>query len=282
MNFKNLAIRSLSGIVYVGAIIGCILWGKVGMGLLCSLFAIGASYELEKQTLGKAEGSRWMLTWVLDAAILVAMVWCSAMYLSFWGMPLFFAGIILFLFRFIWQIFIVQPKPLMSVAVSCLAILYIGFPLALFASLSWILNLPWVLICAVAMIWINDSGAYLVGCTIGRNKMFPRLSPKKSWEGFIGGVVFNIAAAFIYFYCFDLKSSPFLSNVQGWIFIGIAVSAIATLGDLFESMLKRSLGIKDFGNIIPGHGGILDRIDSLLFVVPGVSVFCFLGYLMFL
>jgi phosphatidate cytidylyltransferase len=117
-----------------------------------------------------------------------------------------------------------------------------------------------------ALIWINDTGAYCVGSTLGKHRLCERLSPKKSWEGFWGGMLFCIIASLIYAY---ISKTPMLANL----ILAVIVSAFATLGDLFESMLKRSAGVKDAGNIIPGHGGVLDRIDSLLFVAPAVAIF---------
>ena len=121
-------------------------------------------------------------------------------------------------------------------------------------------------------IWINDTGAFCVGSLIGRRRLFERISPKKSWEGFWGGLVFCIAFSIFFALVFD----KFFYNLPVNIFIAFAivVSVFATFGDLFESLLKRSAGVKDSGKIMPGHGGILDRIDSLLMVGP--ICFCFL------
>ena len=118
-------------------------------------------------------------------------------------------------------------------------------------------------------IWLNDTGAYLVGCTIGKHRLFERISPKKSWEGFFGGMVFCIAAgAFAHL---------LIGGSQAiWIPFAIIVSVFATWGDLVESLIKRTAGVKDSGNIMPGHGGVLDRIDSLLFVAPAILAYLFL------
>lgn len=278
---KNLLIRCASGVIYIGAIVGAILVGKIGMAFLTSLLSLGAVYELESNTLGKDSGTPWKSIWMLDSAVILCFIWAiSNVAGNSTTIVLGSLGFLLLAFRFIFQIFS-KGNAVSSIAISTLSYLYIGFPLALFALIGAEPINRWVIICAVAMIWINDTGAYLVGCTIGRNKMFPGISPKKSWEGFTGGLLFNIAAAFIFFYCFRLDQYLIISNVMGWIFIGICVTAFATLGDLFESILKRSLGIKDFGNIIPGHGGVLDRIDSLLFVVPGVCLMLLLTSIMF-
>lgn len=112
------------------------------------------------------------------------------------------------------------------------------------------------------LIWVNDSFAYLVGRTIGRTKLFPRVSPKKTWEGTIGGLVFALAAAY-----FMASHEPIVSPVQ-WVTLAAVIVVTGSLGDLVESKLKRSAGVKDSGAIMPGHGGMLDRLDSLIFAAP--------------
>lgn len=272
LDLKNLSVRTFSGAVYIGLLIGAIVLGTTAIAILMAVFAVLATYELEGNALKADNPDRWYVPWIVDAAALASLqlsVIFSPYHTHAW---FFLAFVCLLCLRFIMQIFIPEGKPLKSIAIAALEVLYIGLPLYLLSVAVSFIHNPWIVVCALAMIWINDTGAYLVGCSIGKHKMFPRLSPKKSWEGFFGGLLFNIGAAFIFFYCFHLDQFEFISNVQGWIFIGICVTVFATLGDLFESMLKRSLGIKDFGNIIPGHGGILDRIDSLLFVVPMVML----------
>ena len=114
-----------------------------------------------------------------------------------------------------------------------------------------------LLFLAFIAIWVNDSGAYLAGSQLGRHKLFPSLSPNKSWEGFVGGFIATVLVSYF------LMEGSLLGLVYGAV-----ISVAATWGDLFESMLKRKAGVKDSGKVIPGHGGILDRIDSLLFVLP--------------
>lgn len=116
-------------------------------------------------------------------------------------------------------------------------------------------------------IWVNDTGAYLTGVTMGRHKLFPRISPKKSWEGSIGGALLTVASAFVV--------AHFCTFMSIWQWIGMALIVVTagTFGDLTESMMKRQLGIKDSGHILPGHGGFLDRLDSMLFAIPAVVVY---------
>lgn len=270
LDSKNLLIRTVSGLIYAGLLIGAFVLGTLATAILTSVFAICASYELDSNTVARDNPGRWTMTWFLDAASLVFLIFSFlAISRPEFLVCIWFFIVVLFT-RFLLQIFIDQHDPLRSIALYTFQQVYIGLPLGLLTASVGAVSNPWIVVCAVGMIWISDTGAYLVGSAFGRHKLFPRLSPHKSWEGFLGGLVFNIGAAFVFFYCFGLNHGEFISNVQGWIFIGICVTAFATLGDLFESLLKRSLGIKDFGNVIPGHGGVLDRIDSLLCVVPCV------------
>ncbi len=126
---------------------------------------------------------------------------------------------------------------------------------------------PYLMISILALIWINDSFAFLVGKNFGKNKLFPSVSPKKTIEGFFGGFVFSLIGA-MFISKFNLDFS-----MLNWIIIAVIVSVIGTIGDLVESKFKRQAKVKDSGNIMPGHGGILDRLDSLLFAAPFVYLY---------
>jgi phosphatidate cytidylyltransferase len=127
---------------------------------------------------------------------------------------------------------------------------------------SWILPIS-----VFFFIWCNDTGAFFVGCSIGRHKMFERISPKKTWEGFFGGAAVAIIAGIVF--------SRFFAVMNIWQWIGMAATVVAagTLGDLVESSMKREMEIKDSSNILPGHGGMLDRFDSTLLAIPCVLVY---------
>jgi phosphatidate cytidylyltransferase len=122
----------------------------------------------------------------------------------------------------------------------------------------------------MTLVWINDSGAYLVGMSVGRHRLFERISPKKSWEGAIGGAVLTLICAL----WLDMIMGAL--NRTDWLFLALIVSVFGVFGDLTESLFKRSVGQKDSGKIIPGHGGLLDRIDSVLFVMPLAAVYLIL------
>jgi phosphatidate cytidylyltransferase len=120
-------------------------------------------------------------------------------------------------------------------------------------------------------LWVNDTGAYCVGSLLGRHKLFPRISPGKSWEGSIGGAIFVLAAAWAISTYLDGE----MLTLWAWLGLGLVVVIFGTWGDLVESLFKRTLGIKDSGNILPGHGGMLDRFDSSLLAIPAAVVYLY-------
>ena len=138
------------------------------------------------------------------------------------------------------------------------------------AAISYI-SAPRILLAVFVFIWVNDTGAFLSGITLGKHRLFERISPKKSWEGFFGGLIACVLVALATNkWCNEFFQVPELGT---WIGLSVIVSVMATFGDLTESLLKRTEGVKDSGHLIPGHGGILDRIDSLLLVSPTVLIY---------
>lgn len=166
-----------------------------------------------------------------------------------------------------------KDRPVENIAATIFIIIYLAIPLSLINFLVFpeIINAndytPKLLIALFSLIWIYDSGAYLVGVSIGNHRLFERISPKKSWEGAIGGTLIALAASyFIAGFIPEIK-------LMHWIAISILTVVSSTFGDLTESMFKRHFGIKDSGNILPGHGGVLDRFDSLFFAAPVVVMY---------
>lgn len=173
---------------------------------------------------------------------------------------------------FISELYLKKENPLESLAYSILGQIYVAVP---FSALNYIAfnyssteEYHYAYILALFLfIWVNDSFAYVFGSMLGKNRMFERISPKKSWEGFFGGAACTIIASYIYSIYFTELSSI------GWIGFAIFVIVFGTLGDLIESLFKRTLKIKDSGSMLPGHGGILDRFDSMIFAIPSLFVY---------
>lgn len=273
---KNLLARALSGAVYVAIIVACtLLGGWCFTGLLIALTVL-AVVEFRTLTMPRSESSlERVVPYIMDvigaAAITLAIAW------DIW----FLMVVLLYLLlRPVVQLYIHDEVPVRSVCLSYASMLYIAFPLALLSGLERSLGPDqgrWIVFAMFVMIWLNDTGAYLVGSAIGRHKLFPSVSPGKTWEGWAGGTVFAVASAFILKYCFPslyegVGTGPLVAMA------GI-VAVFGTWGDLVESRIKRSLHVKDSGHIMPGHGGILDRIDSLLLVAPAtVLLFLALTY----
>ncbi|MGV3539707.1 MAG: phosphatidate cytidylyltransferase, partial [Rufibacter sp.] len=154
-----------------------------------------------------------------------------------------------------------------------LGVFYIALPFTLLHVLAFLPGqYSWQIILGIMfLIWASDTGAYAAGKSFGKHKLFPRISPGKTWEGWVGGVVLSLVVAYVL--------SLFYQDLalEHWLGMAVLVSIFGVLGDLVESMLKRSLGVKDSGTLIPGHGGILDRFDSLILVVPFLVAFLMLA-----
>lgn len=270
MKFKSWLLRALSGIVYVGVIIGCIFWGDIPFSILAAIFGIVAVIEFKKICEGISENSLPPL--FLDAAGIV--------FLSFsWLWYPLLGWIVVYLCRMILELYVRNEKPIRCLAISLMTQIYIGIPLATMTFMGKYLGLHFIF-AIFLMIWINDTGAFVVGSLLGKHRLFERISPKKSWEGFFGGLGFNLLAGWL----FAIGGGLFWDvkwNVITWLIFAALISIFSTWGDLVESLMKRSLHIKDSGNIIPGHGGILDRIDSLLLVMPAAFIFMLIYEIIF-
>ena len=173
------------------------------------------------------------------------------------------------LFIYFQELYRKSENPFQNIAYTILGPVYVVLPFCFFYALAFLsghysYQLPLGLL---LLIWANDTGAYMIGVKFGKHRLFERHSPKKSWEGFAGGVLFSLFAGFI-------LSNYFKElNPTNWLIVAFICSVAGTYGDLCESMLKRSLGTKDSGGLLPGHGGLLDRFDSLFFAAPAVYLF---------
>lgn len=271
---KNIVIRAISGAIYIALIIGSLIAGPIWFTALTALFALLAVWEFHSVTSNR-DGKRNVIQTIalaLDIAASVTLVMMTE------AQPVTFIGLVLFaiatytLLRLVLALYDKSGNALVSTFRSAMSLLYIGVPLAIlsftnrfYSGTEHVFGLVMLMF---VMIWLNDTGAYCVGCTLGKHRLCERLSPKKSWEGFWGGMLFAVGAGAAY--------GLTIGTVRGvgfYMVMGAVVSLFATWGDLFESLIKRTSGVKDSGKIMPGHGGILDRIDSLLFVAPATLIY---------
>lgn len=169
----------------------------------------------------------------------------------------------------IYELYTASENPFHNVAIILLGLVYIGIPFALVEVLAFHGDdfQGTVIFSLLLLTWSNDTGAYLIGSQIGKTPLFPRISPKKTWEGSIGGLLVTILIAVLLHQIYGQLS------VGRWIGLAIIVSIFGSFGDLVESMLKRSLGKKDSGSLLPGHGGILDRFDAFIFIMPFATTY---------
>ncbi len=253
--------RTLTGILFVIVLAGGIYYHSLSFALIFLLIVLAGIHEMSR-LFSKSENKIDLYS----TAILGIYIFIS-IYLVRSGIssPSVYTGIIpIIAYLFIKELFLRNKAPLVNIALSLLTACYIATPFALINILAfkdgvYNFHLP---LAIFILVWINDTGAYLSGITLGKHKFFERISPKKTWEGTIGGFLLTICAAYVLSLLWNDM------NMIQWLFFGSIISTMAVLGDLAESMFKRSIGVKDSGTILPGHGGILDRFDAVLFAIP--------------
>ncbi len=257
----NLLRRSFSGIIFVLIFVSSILVSKESYIVLTSLFALLGIWEFSKMIDFKS-----FVSYIFFGLVLFLMLKRPESY-AITGVLIITILSSVFL---IYQLFAKKEILFFNDRSKLgLTIRYLIFSMSFLVLLPFYKGEynPYLMICILVLIWVNDSFAFLVGKNIGKTKLFVSVSPKKTIEGFVGGVVFAIIAAFT----ISKYNTDF--TLLNWIVIAVIVSVIGTIGDLVESKFKRQANIKDSGTIMPGHGGILDRLDSLLFAAPFVYMY---------
>lgn len=273
---NNFIQRAVTGVLFVIVLVGCILYSPLSFGILFTIISVLSVHEFAQLVSKSSEVSINKTITALGGAylFLALMSFCTQQSV---GARVFLPYLGLLLYMMITELYLKKKNPTGNWAYSMLSQLYVALPFALLNVLAFqnssetgsVTYNPILPLSIFVFIWLSDTGAYCVGSLIGKHRLFERISPKKSWEGSIGGGIFSIASS--------LGFAHFFPFMPGWQWVGLAIVVIifGTWGDLTESLMKRQLGIKDSGNILPGHGGMLDRFDSALMAIPAAVVYLY-------
>ena len=276
---NNFIARTITGVLFVATIVVCFL-NPTAMIFLFALVTGLTVWEftgLVNDRTGVTV-NRFIST-VAGVSFFLAMAGtCS----GFTSSTVFIPYLITIVYLLIAELYAKQEDPIHDWAYTMMSQMYVVLPFSLLNMLAfraapegimYIYTLP---LSVFVFLWVNDTGAYCCGSLFGKHKLFPRISPGKSWEGSVGGGVFVLAAAALVWYLTDsYDMNPTGMDMWEWMGLGLVVVVFGTWGDLVESLFKRTLGIKDSGNILPGHGGMLDRFDSSLLAIPAAVVYLF-------
>ena len=272
---KNLWVRTLSGAVLAAVVLGAVVWSQWSFGiLLAALLVVGLS---EFYTLAEKQGSKpQRIVGLVAGLVLFALNFAfisDDIQILGSARQVFVCGLAFLLLSlpamFICELYRRQENPAANIGTTLMGVVYVALPLSvmcyfpMFGGGAW--N-PRVMVFYIFIIWANDVFAYLVGMSIGRHRLFERLSPKKSWEGFFGGIVGAVAMGLV-------AARMLEGGYAAWAGLALVAAVSGVLGDLVESMFKRAAGVKDSGTLIPGHGGVLDRFDAMLLSAPFVFVY---------
>ena len=270
--------RIFSGVIYIALIVTAILLldnsPVVYLVVFPLLIVLGIG---EMITMAKDDATQSWLVNIIDMLGGVGIF--VALYLHYEGTTMQSRALWLLpiaaylLLHTIVQLYRPRQNAVHSLERSFFSLGYVALPVAMLNGIMSI-TAPRLLLGVFIFIWLYDTGAYCVGMLLGRHRLFERISPKKSWEGVIGGIALCIAGAYLTYYQFDEFFQ--VPSLTVWVGLSVVVAVFATFGDLVESLIKRTVGVKDSGHILPGHGGILDRIDSLLLVAPAVLMYLML------
>ncbi len=276
---KNFIVRTITGVIFVAAVVASFLRPEA-MVLLFSIVTGLTVWEFTGLVNQRKDVTvnRFIST-VAGVYLFFSMTYfCSDLYGGAAKSVVFIPYLVTIIYLLVAELYLKQKDPIADWAYTMLSQMYVALPLSLLNVLAFTATpsgnvmfntlLP---LSVFVFLWVNDTGAYCVGSLLGRHKLFPRISPGKSWEGSVGGAVFVMAAA----WAISAFVDDHMLALLEWLGLGLVVVVFGTWGDLVESLFKRTLGIKDSGNILPGHGGMLDRFDSSLLAIPASVVYLY-------
>jgi phosphatidate cytidylyltransferase len=276
---KDLARRTITAVVFAAVMLAGIVIHEYGLLALMLIIHSGCMWEyynlISSQQQYSVKQRRIAKYYVMIAGtFLFYLLGTGFRFLPFVNDYLYFFITPILLGYLVLELFLKSASPLSNAALNIMGVIYISLPLSMAVffpyikeNTSWFPDRCGIILCIVLLVWANDTMAYFTGSLFGKHKMFPSISPKKSWEGFFGGLIFSMFTGWILSMYFHQL------NAIEWITVGMIVSAFGTTGDLVESMIKRIAGVKDSGSILPGHGGFLDRFDAFIFCIPFVFIF---------
>ena len=277
---KNLIVRAITGVFFVTVMVLGILHPHA----LIVLFALITGLSIWEYTglVNNIKGvkvNRFIST-IIGVYFFLAVAGLRLTPVE--GFVVFVPYILSILYLLISELYLKNENPINSWAYTMLGQMYIAMPFSMINVLAFQQVQPgqvtfdYLLPLSIFIfLWTNDTGAYLCGSLLGKHKLFPRISPKKSWEGSIGGGILVLIVAGVIGYFANIGATPHMLSIPGWVGLGLVVVFFGTWGDLVESLLKRTLGVKDSGNMLPGHGGMLDRFDSSLLAIPAAVVYLY-------
>ena len=277
---KNLITRSITGILYVAILVTCFLQA-VNMVIVFALITGLATWEFTGLVNGyKHVNVNRLITTVAGVYFFLAVAGVNSGAIQ--TNAVFVPYLLTIIYLFISGLYTKSSDSVNDWAYTMLSQMYIALPLSTINVIAFRqaadgLNYYYYLLplSIFIFLWTNDTGAYCTGSLFGKHKLFPRISPAKSWEGSIGGGILVLIVASVMYFIESQGENLSGLNLIEWLGLGLVVVVFGTLGDLVESLLKRTLGIKDSGNILPGHGGILDRFDSSLMAIPASVVYLY-------
>lgn len=268
---KDLLVRTVSALVFVLLIVGALWWSKWSAGALFAVVLLGSLVEFYR--LCRKTGAEPMYS--VGIATSVAIFAVAFAIFKQWGTPVTDAtsrivlGAMLYAMlivptAFVCELWRKSPTPIANIATTFMGIIYVAVPMSMLLFIPQLLVGKWsalAMLAFMAIIWLNDVFAYLVGVTLGKHRLCERISPKKSWEGFVGGLVGAVGSAVLFGYILG-------GDLLIWGGLGFVTALAGVAGDLVESLIKREADVKDSGQMMPGHGGFLDRFDALLIATP--------------